>query len=513
MRGKATFGRFFTVANTAFLCLLLVAGPPGCKKQADQAGGKQETEAVSSAVPHEAVVGEQQRQRTGAEEYANQLVFDLQEVSVFDLSDEISQEFLRGQMTICDNQSNRVWPCKSPDFESDKPLYGSVGFSGRFAGSVPPSGMYYLAIDESAGTGTGYDRLYFDCDGDGDLSDEKPLKSLKDPPRAALRQYSSTELQVCFESFEVTFDYGSAGKHAVEIMARLMAHDRSPRLTVFATKVRRGEVEISDAKYEALLGYGYSVGMPFDRPGTVFHLIPKSDSQDPPRWLGANQLNSMHGIGGECYRFATTPLGDKLFARPYKGQFGTFEVSTGGRDVQKVTVQGSLRCEDTAVAVAAELERGRPEPIKSCRLPEGDYLPAYLTIELGNVRIDVSNNYHSDGRPRGGTSRNRVYGIQIRKDKPFVLDFANKPEVLFASPAENMQVRPGGTLQVKAVLIDPKLDMMIRRISDTSRTEKVEYTMPDGQKRTLERGLLLNPKVFITRADGEKVTEGVMPFG
>jgi len=513
MRGKAAIGRFFTVANTAFLCLLLTAGPPGCKKQADQPTGKQETEAVGSAVPDKEVAEGQQKQQAGTEEHAKQLVFDLHEVSVFDLNDEISREFLRGQMIICDNQSNRVWPCKYPDFESDKPLYGSVGFSGRFAGSVPPSGMYYLAIDESAGTGTGYDRLYFDCDSDGDLSDEKPLKSLKDPPRSALMQYSSADLQVCFESFELTFDYGSAGKHAVEIMARLMAHDRPPRLTFFATKLRRGEIEIGDAKYEALLGYGYSVGMPFDKPGTIFHLIPKSSPQDPSRWSGANQLSSMQLLGGDYYRFTTTPLGDKLFARPYKGQFGVFEVGAGGRDVQKVTVQGSLRSKDTAVAVGTELERDRPKPTKSCRLPEGDYLPAFLTIELGNVTIAVSDNYHSDGRPRGGLAKNRVYGIEIRKDKPFVLDFANKPEVLFASPAENTQVRPGGTLQVKAVLIDPELDMMIRRIYDASKKEKFEYDTPDGQKHSVDRPVSLEPRVIITRANGEKVAEGVMPFG
>jgi len=373
--------------------------------------------------------------------------------------------------------------------------------------------MFYLAIDESAGTGTGYDRLYFDCNCNGDLSDEKPLRSLKDPPRAALMQYSSTELQVCFESFELTFDYGSAGIHAVEFMARLMAHDRYPRLTFFATKLRRGEVEVGDTKYDALLGYGYSIGMPFDKPGTVFHLIPKSDPQYRPSGSGTNQLSSMQSLEGDYYRFATTPLGDKLLARSYDGEFGTFEVGAGGRNVQKMTVQGSLRSRDTSVAVGTELEQGRSEPARSCRLPEGDYLPAFLTIELGNVTIAVSNNYHSDGRPRGGISKNRVYGIQICKDKPFVLDFANKPEVLFASPAENTQVRPGGTLQVKAVLIDPALDMMIRRIYDMSQTKKVEYNMPDGQKRTVERGQSLDPKVIITRANGEKVAEGVMPFG
>jgi len=53
-------------------------------------------------------------------------------------------------------------------------------------------------------------------------------------------------------------------------------------------------------------------------------------------------------------------------------------------------------------------------------------------------------------------------------------------------------------LTVKAVLIDPELDIMIRRLYDT------------GQK---PRRVSLDPKVVITRADGETVAEGVMPFG
>ena len=66
---------------------------------------------------------------------------------------------------------------------------------------------------------------------------------------------------------------------------------------------------------------------------------------------------------------------------------------------------------------------------------------------------------------------------------------------------------------VKAVLIDPELDIMIRRLDDTARKQKKEYATPNGQKRTIERNKSLDPKVVITRADGEKVAEGVMPFG
>ena len=59
-----------------------------------------------------------------------------------------------------------------------------------------------------------------------------------------------------------------------------------------------------------------------------------------------------------------------------------------------------------------------------------------------------------------------------------------------------LSVLRGQQLQVKAVLTDPQLDIMIRGLRDTRRDN-----------------LSLDPKVTITRADGRQVAEGVMPFG
>jgi hypothetical protein len=274
-----------------------------------------------------------------------------------------------------------------------------------------------------------------------------------------------------------------------------------PRLLRRSGEVRRGEIKIDGIEYDVFMA-------PYR--GTDFCLIPKSTPQNYPRWLGAERLNSTHAIGGKYYSFAKTPEGNKLLVRPYEGDFGTFEVGAGGRDIQEIAIQGSLRSKDTAVAVGGELERGFPKPAKSCRLPVGDYLPAIVTVTFGRLRITVSNNYYSDG---GRSHHPDVYGIKIQKDKSYVFDFSNKPEVIFASPAKNHRIKLGRELKVEAVLIDPELDIMIRRLDDTTRKQKREYVTPNGQKRTIERDKSLEPKVLITRADGEKVAEGVMPFG
>ncbi len=486
MRGKAISWRFFIAGSLVLLCLLLMVITFGCKEKTEEAVSEEQRKEVSGKEKSEELISEEQ---------TKQFVFNLDEVSVFDVG-ELSRYFLRGQSTSCKDGPYR--PVKYPVFKSEKPLYGRISFAGRTAEFHAPAG-YHFALDESAGTDKGYDRFYFDHNCDLDLTNDTPLASLQNPPDGALLGYSSTEQEVCFESFEVTFDFGSADKRAIEIMPRLMIRQGGrSEFSFITTKVRKGQIDIGEAGYDALLGYTYSVGRSLNQPSTAFYLIPKSDLGQPLRWLGGNNLKAMHAIGGKYYRFATTPTGDKLFASSYDGTLGIFEVGAGERDLQDVSIQGSLRSEDTAVAVGGEMEHGRLTSAKSCRLPVGDYLPAYLTITFGRLSISVSNNYHADGQPRRPSSHPPIYGIKIREDKAYVFDFSNKPEVIFAKPAKDHRVKLGQELTVKAVLIDPELDIMIRRLYDT------------GQK---PRRVSLDPKVVITRADGEKVAEGVMPFG
>ena len=506
MRGTTIISRTSAIIGIACVCVLAF----GCKKKTEPTGHTNQKREVSR---------EDAKKDLRIEEQANQLVFDMEEVSVFDLGDEgyeVSPYFVRGQMTLCYDPPDKVRPGQYPPFKSARPIHGMIAFAGKTVEQSPPPMYHHLAVDESGGTGTGYDRLYFDRNGDGDLADETPLMSLKDPPKAALLPYFSAESQVCFEGFELIFDFGSAGRQTVEVMARLMARQRNPELAFFPPQVRKGTIEIGGAKYDVLLGRAFSIGMPFDQGGTVFHLVPKSGPQDRPRWTGADQLISMHLIGGKHYHFATTPLGDKLFARPYDGPLGTFEVGPGGRDIQEVSIQGSLHFKETVSAVAVGdngLEDGWPKPAKGCRVPVGDYQPVFLGLTFGRLSIAISSNYHADGKPGGRDARPYVYGIKIRQDKPYIFDFTNKPDVLFASPAKDSRIKLGEELSVKAVLIDPQLDIMVRRLDDMTDVKTVTVKTADGQERSFKRGRSLDPKVVITRADGEKVAEGVMPFG
>ena len=476
MRGKVFFPRFSRYSSIMLICLLVMLLAFGCRQKTEDVGSGEQKKDVRS------------------EEQVKELVFDMDEVSVFDVIGT-SQTFFRGQSGSCYDKPRMADVAKYPRFKSDKPLYGSIRFGGIPAKQDAP-GEYHFAIDESAGTNQGYDLLYFDQDCDGSLTNESPLTIKKNPPEGVMQKSSSIEQQVCFNSIDVNFDFGPDGEHSIEIMPRLMIRSGRSRLHFIATKVRKGQIDIDGAEYNAIVGYSFLIGRRFDLPGAGFNLIQKDDPQNPPRWWGADGLTSIHAIGGKHYRFATTPLGDKLIVRPYMGRLGVFEVGAGGRDIQDISITGSLRSKDTAVAIGGNLERGSPMPAKSCRLPVGDYFPAYVTVKLDRLQIGISNNYHSDRRSSGRELP--VFGIKIRADRPCVLDFSNKPDVMFTSPEKDHRIKLGEQLSVSAVLIDPELDIMIRRLYNT------------GQER--ER-VSLDPKVVITRADGEKVAEGVMPFG
>ena len=148
-----------------------------------------------------------------------------------------------------------------------------------------------------------------------------------------------------------------------------------------------------------------------------------------------------------------------------------------------------------------------------CRLPVGDYIPNYVTIEFGHLRLSISQNYHSDGKPRDIDRKAWVYGIKIRKEEPFVWDFSNPPDVMFASPAKDQTYKRGDEIKVMAVLIDPKLTIMIRGLVDTERKEKKSVELGDGKTSSYETEASLDPTVTITNAAGKQVAEGLMPFG
>jgi len=269
-------------------------------------------------------------------------------------------------------------------------------------------------------------------------------------------------------------------------------------------KVKTAELTVAGRAFTIRLG---------DRPEREFYLHNVTTDQGP-YWWGSWSAHSYHKIGDRFFQFMVVEDGAKIAGRVYPGPFGTIRAGKGGRDIEKAQFNGSVHQDGSVSAPIGEVKDYWTSEVTECRIPVGDYTAYLVTVHHDHLRIEISNNYHTNAQ---GESRGKrtVYGMQVRQDKPYVLDFSNKPMVVFDQPPkEKNAFSRGEEIKFASVLIDPKLDIMIRGLDDTSVKVDREYKDRDGNvTRTVKVDKSLDPKVVITRSDGEVVAEGVMPFG
>lgn len=404
---------------------------------------------------------------------------------------------------------------KYPKLHSAKPLYGAVPLC--FDPKQPKVHTDYLFVID-ASSGPKYDRLYFDVNRNLDLTDDPPLKlSESEAPKGLWDRSDPTEARSVFQELEVPMDFGpDVGLRPVPILPMLFVRStESATLMFVAMTCYGGTIELGKQSYDAILAQPHWISGRFDSPDTGIYLTaqPKRAQE---RWWGAERLGSYRLVGDTYYTLTATPIGDELTVKPYRGDLGSFQVAAGGRKLDELQMQGSLTSPAHAVAIGKlatdQDEYNSLAAVKELQVPAGDYTADYLSVNFGPLRLAVSMNYHTDGSPRN-MQRERKYAIQIRKDRPFILDFSAKPEVVFASPAKNQVLHPGDELSVKAVLVDPTLDVMIRRLDDTRQKVKKELNLGDGRTQSYETTKSLDPTVTIKNAAGQTVSEGLMPFG
>jgi hypothetical protein len=489
-------------------------------------------------------------------------VFETREISTFDNNgDYDGHRMTYGASADCSTEPDKEVKAY-PKLKSKRPLYGKLKFDFNLA--TGKAKVFHFVLDESGEapaaeaktrekkadqkkpqtsllkslaeklTGTAekgesdksppekenqlssYDRLYFDRNGDLDLTNDPVLKPMKDPPWQALPPWKLKE-RVAFEYLDIDVDYGPGlGVQPFRMLPWFAITENGKYSTLYfvSTVARQGRIAIGKHEYDALLAQPGLISGRYDRLTTDLFLRPVDPKDDLPREYRQGMLGTLPRIDGQLYVTSATPSGDKLTVKPYRGDFGIFKIGPGARDIGDTSAHGSLCSEATEINLEPDADSpdGKNEKVREYQVPVGDYVPSYVGIRYGRLSVALSDNYHSDGRPRS-LDRPRTFFIKIRKDQPFVLDFANKPEVLFASPAKNKTFRPGDEVMVKAVLIDPALDIMIRGLKDTSRKTKETVRDENGKESTYERDLSLDPIVTITDSAGKRVAEGVLPFG
>jgi hypothetical protein len=459
--------------------------------------------------------------------------FDLKEVSAFSLDrhqmfNQWTLAMTRGQSVPCQNKADPQVKAY-PTLKSEKPLYGSLVLGTSTALQRLAAGtVFHFVIDESGGTGKGYDRLYFDLNHDLDLTSDKPA-AVGEQPKGLPWSFPAGTKVTWFEALSIPWDYGPGlGVRPFSVQPRLQVESaNSASLYFISPTIRQGKISVGNHVYEVVLGHAYQLSPRYDGPHTAMYLtlVDDADTQDVTQIMG-DYLSQMRPVDGKWYGFAASPTGDKLTVKEYQGDVGVLAVGKGDRKLEgPVSMNGTLQGSDRYLPVAnygpplaagPKDPKARPLMVERITLPAGDYTPTYLSVQMGQLEVTVSNNYYGDGE-RAPNTGNPILGIKVRKDQPFVLDFSNPAAIVFTSPAKEARVKPGQELRVEAVLVDPALDIMIRGLTDTSRTVKQEvvrtYTNAPDQSVTIEMPARLDPKVVITNAAGKPVAEGVMPFG
>jgi hypothetical protein len=478
-------------------------------------------------------------------------VFQMREVSVFEElakedADDFGYRYLGREVALCDNEPNEQVKAY-PKLRSKNPLYGSVTFARSYVD--PTVGLeFHFVLDKSgeskspdaekkqtrsllqslfgalagaAATASDvhYDRLYFDANRDLDLTNDPVVKPMKDPPSGVSQLVGEMGDSCVFEYLNVKFDYGPGlGPQPFRMVPMLQASDpTSGYLLLTPTVAREGKSRVGTKQYTAVLTQSYTIAGRFDGPFTSLSLTRENSTGSERSWSWVGWLCGMLEVDGQLYSFSATPTGDKLTVAPYRGDFGTFEIGPGQRNIDKLGATGRfLSNKPSLVNVGEGTSPFLPGTKKSRRhrLPVGDYLPTSLEVDFGPVGVSLSPNDYSEDGTDDRKAKPPTYGIKIRKDKPYVLDFSNKPAVLFTGPGKDETLRPGSNVHIEAVLTDPVLDLMIGGLEDkTRKVTELTFKDPQGKDVTIPRYASLDPTIVIADSSGKEVSGGKMPFG
>jgi hypothetical protein len=415
-------------------------------------------------------------------------VYALEEISIQDCPEPARSRLQMGQYAA-ESGDSPLPGITYPTFKSNKPTYGAVTFDMSLFD--PQAGIRYcFAMDESAGTGTGYDRLYFDLNHDSDLTNDSAVVRVQDTPTGM----PAGQGMVFFADIRVGLDYGPDGVWTQTMTPRMMNVGNSGRMFLAAPTARKGKIVLGSEEVELVLAqYGTITGR-YDKPMTGVFLTGKEELLP--------FLAYWRCVNGTFYKLLPTPAGDRIRVEPYAGPSGVFEVGAGSRNIAQPGVElGWLQSKDAIIdLLTCTGADGK------ANVPVGDYRPLRLAVRYGTRRVGLSADTSQIGQKAAPPA---VFPFKVRQEKPLVLDFSGKPDMVFKSPTAD-RLKTGETLKVEAVLYLPGTDIMISGVEDM--TKKSGSTkLPDGREFNMYESVA--PTIKIANSSGQTVAEGEMPFG
>ncbi len=522
---------------------MLALGPPARPAEPDSPAKKAGAKPKAPA----------EKKRAGLE---RPVVFTMQEVSAFEFGKDTPGRYPipRGPYARCTASPRREVKAY-PKLKAQRPLYGAVNFGGDPLD--PKSGKtFYFVLDASGeeppptttkepakdvkkdgGTkdsvqsdaqrrtsraiasypAAKFDRLYFDRNGDLDLTNDGVVTLARQSPFKAGRDADpfgpgSPVLPQVFDALEVPFDFGPPlGEKPFRIVPWLASVARDQGIVMFIpATMRKGKIKLGGAEYVALLTQSRTITGRYDSLWVQLELYPVAPASSAGRLFRPGSLGDFRWIDGQLATLSASPMGDKLTLQPYRGDTGIVEVGPGGRTITDLGIVGTLVSKQGTVPLG-EPTLVPPKTLpRRYQVPVGDYQPVSLIIQYGRLRFACRP--ATDYLP-AVSSKSPAFSVQVRKDKPCVLEFSGKPEVVFLGPPKDRTFKPGGQVAIRAMLSEPWQKIMITGLWDTTKKiGELKYRM-GGEEVTVPEYARLDPEIVIRNAAGEQVAQGRMPFG
>jgi hypothetical protein len=258
---------------------------------------------------------------------------------------------------------------KEPEYTAPTPVRGVVKFGSR---------QYGFALDSSGGKVQGYNKLYFDLDGNGDLTDDKPIASIAVNGAGDMSQSQFPRMDIVVEDGDKKIETS----FLPSVICRRTQTESYATVTFYSAAYREGNIAQGKKQTKLLLLDHNSNGR-FDdavslRPdgtpieGDLLLINPNARMASSEMGRGQNYINKTVCIGRDFYKMDIPPSGDSLKLSPVKFAMGNVinsspayravlfskdfgVVAIGGTKDQKIPLP-----ESTWKVMSCTVQAGRP---------------------------------------------------------------------------------------------------------------------------------------------------------
>jgi hypothetical protein len=343
-------------------------------------------------------------------------------------------------------------------------------------------------LDATESKSKKFDLLYFDCDGDRDLTDETQLGLAEELPSDAPPNPLSRGPTQYFETVELPGG-GGEGDQSLRFVPWLNQRNaRRPYLILAGTVIHKANIHLGQQDYEVILPSHI-------RPQRGRAWLRPAGGEKQAAWSSVT-LGRLQRLDDAYVTLSVEGDGKQLRVAPYRGKLGQIRLDPNQDLPQNAGFTARLYRSDRASFMLGDYY-GAEFP-RQYRVPTGDYR-GYFYVDYGKLRVSLS---------QSATT------VEIREDQPFELKLGGKPEVVFTSPKKQSVFRPGSKVRFKAMLKDTANGTLIRGLYDTTKVARQRTILSrDGTSRSIPVYESLTPTVSITDDTGKEVASGRMPFG